>query len=121
MDQKIDHINQNNQIKKMGGKRPGAGRKVGAKTLILKDMSAEILAAANPRAIWTRLLESKDERIVLEAAKYLSNRIHGMPTQAISGDSDGSPIIIQFAGVSHTIQWLGGIVDAIQTSNQQDN
>jgi hypothetical protein len=103
MDQKIDHINQNNQVKKMGGKRPGAGRKVGAKTLILKDMSAEILAAANPRAIWTRLLESKDERIVLEAAKYLSNRIHGMPTQATTvSNADGSNLAaLQVVYISH--------------------
>lgn len=84
-----------------GGKRPGAGRKKGAKALILKDMSAEILASANPRAIWTRLLDSKDQRIVLEAAKYLTDRIHGKPTQPSTiANPDGSEIVVQL-GVAY--------------------
>jgi hypothetical protein len=81
-------------MKPTGGKRPGAGRKPGAKTLLLKDMSAEILAQANPRAIWNRLLESKDEKIVLDAVKYLTDRVWGKPLQStLIGNPDGSNLV----------------------------
>lgn len=66
-----------------GGKRIGAGRKPLAKSILQKDISAEILAQANPRAIWNRILNSKDDRVVADAVKYLSDRVWGKAGQPI--------------------------------------
>lgn len=86
-----------------GGKRPGAGRKPGSKQLLLKDISAEILASAGPKAVWKRLLESKDERIVLDALKYLSDRVWGKAVQSVNStisNPDGSPLLTGLRVVS---------------------
>jgi hypothetical protein len=85
-----------------GGKRPGSGRPKAAISILRRDLSAEILAQANPRAIWDKLLKSADEKIVLDAVKYLSNRVYGMPTQAVTlGNPDGSPLTV-------TVRHIGG-------------
>jgi len=85
-----------------GGKRVGAGRKPGAKTVLTKDISAEILASAGPTAIWNRLLNSGDEKIVLECMKYLTDRVWGKAKQSVDStisNPDGSKItsmVVQF-------------------------
>jgi|WetSurMetagenome_2_1015567.scaffolds.fasta_scaffold578173_1 hypothetical protein len=89
-----------------GGRIAGSGRKPGAKTLLKRDPSIAILAKCDPEKIWTRLLNSKDDKIVLDALKYLSDRAWGKPMQVIAGDSDGGAIVLQFSGATDKIPWL---------------
>jgi hypothetical protein len=78
-----------------GGKRPGAGRKPGSKQLALKDLSVEILSSVDQQKLWLGFLRSKDQRIALEASKYLTDRSHGKAHESvkISGDAD-NPLAI---------------------------
>ncbi len=41
------------------------------------------------------LMRSEDERIALEASRYITDRAFGRPTEKIAGDEDGTPIIVQ--------------------------
>jgi hypothetical protein len=49
-----------------GGKRAGAGRKPGARALVMRSKAEGILATVNEEKIWQRLLRSRNDRIVLE-------------------------------------------------------
>jgi hypothetical protein len=78
---------------KNGGKRPGAGRPKGARSLAQKkaiDMAAQVLAEVDQVQIWKKLLKSKQEKIVLGAIQYLTDRAHGKPAQRqiVSGDPE---------------------------------
>lgn len=88
-----------------GGKRPGAGRKAGAaKTVerktalkqadpvikIVRDSAAGkavtaavILAAVDEQALWLQHLNSDDQRIAIDALKYLTDQRDGKATQRI--------------------------------------
>lgn len=80
-----------------GGKRLGAGRKPHKIKGLLKDLppdtAALILTDMDAAKKWRQLADSKDERIVLDTLKYLTDRAYGKPKQAIehSGE-DGGPI-----------------------------
>lgn len=81
----------------MGGKRAGAGRKPSTIKGIAKKLPREsaelLLAEIKAQAKWKALAESKDERIVLETLKYLTDRAHGKPRQSIEhGGEGGGPI-----------------------------
>lgn len=89
--------NQTNQSERRGGKRPGAGRKPSTVKGVVKRLPVEtaelILAEIKANQKWVELSKSKDERVVLETLKYLTDRARGRPKQAIqhSGE-DGGPI-----------------------------
>lgn len=93
--------------KKRGGKRPGAGRKPEILKVLHPDIkpatAASILAQHDESAIWTRFLRSRDERIALDAAKYLTDRRDGKAKQAIEHSGpDGGPlkaaVLVKFVG-----------------------
>jgi hypothetical protein len=76
-------------MKPKGGKRPGAGRKSNAEKakqlgFILKGFSVDAQEIK-----WNQLLSSNDENIVLKTMVYLSNRIYGMPKQALEHSGEG--------------------------------
>lgn len=76
-----------------GGKRPGAGRKPHKIKGLLKelppDTAALILADMDAAKKWRRLADSKDERIVLDTLKYLTDRAYGKPKQAMEHTGAG--------------------------------
>ena len=81
-----------------GGKRPGAGRKPSTIKGIAKKLpkeSAEILLVEiNANSKWISLANSKDERIVLEALKYLSDRAYGKARQSIEASGQGNVEVV---------------------------
>lgn len=86
-----------------GGKRAGAGRKKAAKTLITKDFALQILSGIDINSKWNEFLNSKDQKVALEAAKYLSNRAFGMPQSNVqlSGDSENPiKLLVEIVGKS---------------------
>lgn len=62
-----------------GGKRPGAGRKSNAQRLLDAGFVCPFFGPKVQAATWKKLLGSDDERIVFEAAKYLTDRLYGKP------------------------------------------
>jgi hypothetical protein len=66
-----------------GGKRQGAGRKPGAAQLIRKATAEAILRKHDQHKAWARFLNSKDEKIALDAWKYMTDRRDGKAVQAI--------------------------------------
>ena len=76
-----------------GGKRPGAGRKAGARALVTRSRSENVLATVNEEDIWQRLLRNRNARIVLDTLKYLTDRRDGKAVRAfeVSGP-DGGPM-----------------------------
>lgn len=80
-----------------GGSRPGAGRKPSTVKGIVKklpsDSAALILAEIKANQKWVTLAASKDERIVLETLKYLTDRAYGKAKQALEHSGpNGGPI-----------------------------
>jgi hypothetical protein len=72
-----------------GGDRAGAGRKPGSRALVMRSKAEAILATVNEEKIWQRLLRCRNERIVLDAMKYLTDRRDGKATQAVDLDVAG--------------------------------
>ena len=66
-----------------GGRTPGAGRKPNAVKLMQVKFAAPFFGEARQATIWKSMLASKDEKVVLDAAKYLSDRIYGKAPQAL--------------------------------------
>jgi hypothetical protein len=65
-----------------GGRRPGAGRKPGARALVTRTKAEGVLATVDEATLWQRLLHSRNERILFEALKYLTDRRDGKPIQS---------------------------------------
>lgn len=82
-----------------GGKRPGAGRKKGSTNQSSEKKRAffaAILKASSPKVLWKRLLESEDDRVALDAAKYLHDQAYGRAPQALEvGGPGGGSIKIE--------------------------
>lgn len=76
-----------------GGVRPGAGRKTNASKLIEAGFVANWFTADFQAIKWKSLAESDDERISIDAMKYLTDRLFGKAKQAveITGE-DGGPV-----------------------------
>src|ERR1700681_2845361 len=72
-----------------GGARPGAGRKPGARSLVTRSKGEAILETVNEEKIWQRLLRSRNDRIVLDTLKYLTDRRDGKPVQAVAAEVNG--------------------------------
>ena len=76
-----------NQTKQRGGRRPGSGRKVKRiKALVKrcdKATAAMILAVVDEQSKWLQFIESDDERVALDAMKFLTQMRDGRPKQAV--------------------------------------
>jgi hypothetical protein len=72
--------------RRRGGKRPGAGRKPNyLKRLGIKAITAaEILAHHNEPELWAGLLRHKSAAIRLQTLQYLTDRRDGKPKQAVA-------------------------------------
>lgn len=66
-----------------GGARLNAGRKPRTAFLVRKVLAEQILGSVNELELWQELLHSDDERVRLEALKYLTNRRDGLPAQSV--------------------------------------
>ena len=91
---------------KRGGHRKGAGRKSKASKLLQAGFVANWFTEEFQEIKWKSLAESEDERIVLEAMKYLTDRIHGKAKQAVEHSGpEGGPIraavTVQFVGAAN--------------------
>ena len=72
-----------------GGQRIGAGRKPGARAMVTRGKAEGILGTVKEEQIWRRLLRSRNDRIVLDTMKYLTDRRDGKPVQALSAEIGG--------------------------------
>ena len=72
-----------------GGPRKNAGRKSKAEKMLLAGFSAPWFTAELQRTKWSEFVHHDDPKIALDAIKYLSNRIYGMPTQAVDNKHSG--------------------------------
>jgi len=81
-----------------GGKRPGAGRKASTIKGIAKKLPAEtaelLLSEIKAHSKWIMLANSKDERIVLETVKYLTDRAYGRARQSVEASAVLIPRVI---------------------------
>lgn len=66
-----------------GGFRPGAGRKSKAEKLLKAGFVANWFTAEFQEIKWKKLVNSDDEKIQLEAMKYLTDRLYGKATQPL--------------------------------------
>jgi hypothetical protein len=73
-----------------GGFRAGAGRKSNASKLIEAGFVAPWFTSEFQETKWKSFLESDDQRIALDATKYLTDRLFGKSPQSmrLSGDKD---------------------------------
>ncbi len=78
------------------GKGPGAGRKPGsvsaAKTRLqqtARDVAAQVLCEVDAVAVWKKLILQQDKpQVVAQVMEYLTNRVHGRPTQTIQSNPE---------------------------------
>lgn len=66
-----------------GGIRKGAGRKSKASRLMEAGFVASWFTAKFQEIKWKSLVESEDERIALDAIKYLTDRLYGKAPQSL--------------------------------------
>ncbi len=66
-----------------GGIRKGAGRKSKASKLIEAGFVAPWFTAEFQEIKWKSFIESNDERIALDATKYLTDRLYGKAPQSL--------------------------------------
>ena len=78
-----------------GGIRKGAGRKSNASRLIEAGFVASWFTAEFQEIKWKSFLNSEDEKIALDACKYLSDRLFGKATQAVDMNQSGSLEVIK--------------------------
>ena len=85
-----------------GGFREGAGRKSKASKLIEAGFVADWFTPEYQRIKWKSFLESEDQRIALDATKYLTDRLFGKATQAMTHSGDSvEPLIVRIIGAKH--------------------
>lgn len=78
-----------------GGRRTGSGRKAKAIRELQRSFAAEILSDTIEKNSFRKLLNSKDERVSLDALKYLADQKHGKASQAVEHSGPGgAPIEI---------------------------
>src|SRR4030095_871222 len=84
-----------------GGKRPGSGRKPGARNLMQRvatDVARQVLNEVDAVKLWKKFLYCKSPKVAAGCLQYLTDRAFGRPQQIISGG--GSPVKIE-------LQWTG--------------
>lgn len=76
-----------------GGARKHAGRKSSATKLLEAGFVAPWFTPELQESKWTNFVNHDDPKIAIDALKYLSNRIYGMPKQAVENTGkDGGPM-----------------------------
>lgn len=76
-----------------GGARPGAGRKSNAVKMLEAGFAAPFFGPDVQERQWRKFLNSEDEKIALDATKYLTDRVYGKAKQAVEvTGEDGGPI-----------------------------
>ena len=92
----IPKFNRNQWLIKMAGKggfRKGAGRKSKAQKLLDAGFVCTAFDANVQAKTWKSMLASEDERIVLDTAKYLTDRLYGKATERVENTGkDGAPM-----------------------------
>src|ERR1035441_5963466 len=73
-----------------GGMRRGAGRKSKASKLIEAGFVADWFTAGFQEIKWKSFIESSDERIALDATKYLTDRLFGKSPQSVALQHSGA-------------------------------
>jgi hypothetical protein len=68
------------------------GRPSSAEVLAHRASAAEVLQGIDQQRMWTKFLYSEDERVSLDAWKYLNDRVHGKPAQAVDMTSKGEKV-----------------------------
>lgn len=84
-----------------GGKREGAGRKSKAQKLLDAGFICTAFDVETQAKTWKSMLASEDERIVLDTAKYLTDRLYGKATEkhehsGVDGDPIQAAITVEF-------------------------
>lgn len=92
-----------------GGPRKGSGRKSNAEKLLLAGFSAPWFTPEMQKTKWSELINSDDEKIVLEVMKYVTDRLHGKAKQALEhSGKDGEPIkasvTLKFVDTAHDVE-----------------
>ena len=64
------------------------GRPSSERTMAARFTAKQVLETLNQNEIWLSFLNSDDEKIKLEAWKYLNDRVHGRPQQALDIKAD---------------------------------
>lgn len=72
-----------------GGKRLGAGRKTNAAKALAAGFVAEYFDSSEQEKLWKSMLRSDDEKIRLDAGKYLTDRLYGKAPQAVEMNHSG--------------------------------
>src|SRR6202035_1519623 len=86
------------KIMQHGGARLNAGRKPKAPVLVRQILAAEILGSVDEVLLWQGLLGSENEKIKLEALKYLTDRRDGKaPQSMVVGPEDTRPVEMTFS------------------------
>lgn len=81
---------ENSNMAGRGGFRNGAGRKSNASRMIEAGFVAPWFTAEFQEFKWKSFLESDDQRIALDAAKYLTDRLFGKASQSVDMNHSGS-------------------------------
>lgn len=68
------------------------GRPASAKTLAARFTAQQVMETIDTSAMWNKFLRSNDERISLDAWKYLNDRVHGKPAQSVDMTTKGKEI-----------------------------
>jgi hypothetical protein len=66
-----------------GGRRPGAGRKSKATKLLEAGFAAPFFDEKEQQRHWKSLLASEDEKVRMDAVKYLTDRLYGKAPQSL--------------------------------------
>lgn len=91
--------------KKIGGRRPGAGRPKGS----LNKVAADVRAAAQQyttealASLAQIMRDGESEQARVSAANAILDRGHGKPAQVISGDAE-NPLTIQLTGLADALR-----------------
>jgi hypothetical protein len=72
-----------------GGFRRGAGRKSNASKLLEAGFVASWFTAEFQEIKWKSFIESEDERIALDAMKYLTDRLYGKAPHSVALNHSG--------------------------------
>src|SRR5262249_12379840 len=90
-----------------GGRRPGAGRKKGGRNaaqLKIIDIAGQVLQEIDAKEKWKALLNCSHPKVILDVMKYLTDRVHGRPTQTAAAKIErrilNGPARASRAGVS---------------------
>jgi hypothetical protein len=75
-----------------GGARPGAGRKSKATKLLEAGFAAPFFDEKEQQRHWKSLLASDDEKVRMDAVKYLTDRLYGKAPQSLDLNHKGEVI-----------------------------